>query len=269
MATYAIGDIQGCYAEFQDLLALIQFDQNTDTLWLTGDLINRGPDSLAVLEFIQSIQSSVIITLGNHDLHFLAVAMQAVPYRKHKDTFADILQTKDLNKHCDFLLQQKLCHVKNDFIMSHAGIPPQWDVATAQRLAREVETVLQSGQAAELFQHMYSDQPDIWNENLQSWERYRIIINYFTRMRFCDSDGRLALNCKSTLGSQPKGYHPWFSFDDRKAKDNKIIFGHWAALNGKVDTANVFALDTGCVWGGSLTAFRLEDQSYFSVSAKT
>jgi len=266
MSTYAIGDIQGCYTELLALLKLIQFDPNRDQLWFAGDLINRGPDSLAVLRFIKSLTPAPIVTLGNHDLYFLAVASGAIPHRKNKDTFDDILQADDCEELCAWLRNQKLFHHDQGFTLVHAGIPPQWDLATSQRLAHEVEEVLQGDRAIEFFAHMHGNEPSLWDETLTGWKRLRLIINYLTRMRFCNEEGRLELYCKSTLGSQPQGYHPWFDIPSRLTQNDKILFGHWASLRGEVDVRNVYALDTGCVWGGKLSAFRLEDERFFSVA---
>jgi len=265
MATYAIGDVQGCYESLQCLLEKIAFNPDLDTLWLVGDLINRGPDSLATLRYLYSIRHSVEFVLGNHDLHFLAVAFGT---RKlgDNDTLNTLLTAPDRQELIDWLIQGKLIHTNEalGFTMVHAGIPPIWSLHQAQAHAREVEAVLQSRYARDFFANMYSNQPNKWKNKLIGVERLRLITNYFTRMRFCTEDGMLELETKESSGSAPLGFSPWFSFPQRKTFNDKIIFGHWAALEGKANTPNIYALDTGCVWGGSLTALRLEDEQLFS-----
>lgn len=265
MATYAIGDVQGCYTQLCDLLDTIAFSHD-DYLWFAGDIVNRGPHSLATLRLIHSLRQQVTLVLGNHDLHLLA-AINGIDPLKAKDTFQDILTADDGMELCEWLRQQKLLHYapEKHCVLTHAGIPPQWDLTQARAYAKEVEVVLHSDDAIRLFQHMYGDEPDIWTDDVSGWDRLRLIINYFTRMRFCTPEGRLILHCKSTIGTQPKGYYPWFSIPGRLTKKESILFGHWAALAGQVDEPNVYALDTGCVWGGKLTALRLEDKQFFQV----
>ncbi|MDO6563976.1 symmetrical bis(5'-nucleosyl)-tetraphosphatase [Amphritea sp. 1_MG-2023] len=268
MATYAIGDIQGCYDELQALLECVNFSQS-DQLWLAGDLVNRGPKSLETLRFLYRIRDRVTITLGNHDLHLLAVYSGALKPKK-SDTFQDILQADDAKTLLTWLRSQPLLVTDEQlgFTMVHAGIPPQWSLKKAHKRAHEVEVILQSTLANEFFKRMYGNQPACWSADLEGFDRLRIITNYFTRMRFCDTKGRMEFSAKGTLSSQPSGFMPWFSHRGKVLAKSRIIFGHWAALEGKADRANVYALDTGCVWGGTLTALRLEDQQLFSVNSK-
>jgi bis(5'-nucleosyl)-tetraphosphatase (symmetrical) len=265
MATYAIGDIQGCYESLQCLLADIAFNPACDKLWLVGDLINRGPDSLATLRFLYSIRDAVEFVLGNHDLHFLAVA-HGVRKKSQSDTLDALLAAPDRQVLIDWLIQGKLLHTDTTlgFTMVHAGIPPMWTLVQAQAHAREVEAVLQSRYCQEYLQTMYGNQPRQWKNKIIGFDRLRLITNYFTRMRFCSAEGLLELDTKENMAAAPEGFSPWFSHIGRATRQDKILFGHWAALEGNTATANIYALDTGCVWGGSLTALRLEDEKIFS-----
>ncbi|MBS0357943.1 MAG: symmetrical bis(5'-nucleosyl)-tetraphosphatase [Proteobacteria bacterium] len=271
MSTYAIGDIQGCFNEFQKLLKKIHFDPAHDQLWFAGDLVNRGPQSLEVLRFIQSLPKSTIVILGNHDLHLLAVAYGVIPIRE-KDTIHPILNAPDCESLCHWLRQQKLMHYDHrlNSILVHAGIAPQWNLEQAQNYAKEIETILQSEQQyLELLKHMYGNTPTQWQESLTGWERYRLITNYFTRMRICKADGELDLHYNKGLTEIPENYMPWFQCPNRALKNTDILFGHWAALNGETHTPHVIALDTGCVWGNQLTAMRVEDGEKYQVNAET
>lgn len=265
MATYAIGDIQGCFESLQCLLEKIAFNPELDTLWLVGDLINRGPDSLATLRYLYSIRSSIEFVLGNHDLHFLAVAY-GLRKKGQSDTLDPLLNAHDLQELIDWLIQGKLLHTDENlgFTMVHAGIPPIWSLQQAQAHAREVEAVLQSRYCRDFLSSMYGNQPNRWKNKLIGLDRLRLITNYFTRMRFCNDEGMLELETKESMAAAPLGFSPWFSFAKRKTGGDKIIFGHWAALEGNTNTPNIYALDTGCVWGGALTALRLEDEVIFS-----
>lgn len=267
MATYAIGDVQGCYSSLQKLLEKIKFNTHQDTLWFTGDLINRGPESLATLRFIKNLKNKHTV-LGNHDLHFLAVANNAHP-GVDEDTFQDILSAPDKDELIDWLTQQPLLHhdEKLNYIMVHAGLAPSWNLATAKSLAHEVENVLKTPKKIDFFNHMYGNTPALWNENLTGWERLRCVTNYFTRVRFCHADGSLELKNKGKV-ENAQDLIPWFKIPNRANANVKIIFGHWAALGGITNTPNAYALDTGCVWGYCLTAMRLEDQERFSVDCK-
>jgi len=273
MPTYAIGDVQGCYAELMQLLELIKFDSSRDQLWFVGDLVNRGPQSLEVLRLVKNLGDKHITVLGNHDLHLLAVAHGCQKYHKD-DTFVDVLKAKDSTELLSWLRCRPFLHYdkKLNFIMSHAGISPQWDLTKAQQCANEVERVLCSDDYLQLLQQMYGGQPDLWNDNLSGWDRYRYIVNAFTRMRYCDKDYRLDLIEKGPLGTQPKNLIPWYKLLNPQYKDTRIVFGHWAALMGKIDESNVaqniFAIDTGCFWGRQLTALQLETLQSFQVDAQ-
>lgn len=267
MATYAVGDIQGCFDEFLALLESINFN-DSDRLWIAGDLVNRGPKSLETLRFLHSLGDRARIVLGNHDLHMLAVYYGIIK-AKRGDTFQDVFAAEDARKLMKWLRHQPLLITDEalGYSMVHAGIPPQWSLEKAHRRAREVETVLKSTLAKEFFKRMYGNRPSSWSGKLEGWQRLRLITNYFTRMRFCNAKGRLNLTCKGSPGSQPRGYQPWFLHQNKLPENHRVIFGHWAALEGNASPENVFALDTGCVWGDRLTALRLEDQQLFSVNS--
>ncbi len=264
MPTYAIGDIQGCFEPLQRLLTHIQFNPSNDTLWFTGDLVNRGPQSLEVLRFIKSLKGDHKIILGNHDLHCLAVT-SGVREQHEGDTLDAILQASDRDELMDWLRHQPLLVHNENYVMTHAGLAPNWTVTQAQALAKEVESVLQSDQSKNFLQHMYGNQPDYWRDDLTGIDRLRCIVNFLTRLRFCYSDGRMDFAYKGQIKDKPHDLIPWFDVTSRVNKNNKIIFGHWAALNGEADVPNVYPLDTGCVWGNTLTAMRLEDEKRFSV----
>jgi len=269
MATYAIGDIQGCFDEFQQLLKLISFSEN-DHLMIAGDLVNRGPKSLETLRFIKELKGQATVVLGNHDLHLLAVHYGAVKL-KRADTLNEILQAPDRLELMNWLRKQKLMVINqpHNAVLVHAGIPPCWTIKKARKRAKEVESILKSTLACEFFRHMYGNKPDCWSAKYEGWERLRLITNYFTRMRFCTAQSKLDFAAKGTLESQPPGFLPWFKHPRKSPEDlpKRILFGHWAALAGLVEEDNVFALDTGCVWGNKLSALRLEDQQVFSVPA--
>jgi len=266
MAIYAIGDVQGCYQELMQLLEFIQFDVAQDELWFSGDLVNRGPQSLEVLRFVKSLGASQKTVLGNHDIHLLAVA--AGIRKQHKDdALQSILQAEDAQELLDWLRQQPLMHYEPslNFALAHAGIAPMWSIEQAMQYASEVERALQQDDYVSVLSDLFGNQPDCWHDELQGMARLRCIVNYFTRMRFCYQDGRLELIFKGKLGDQPRNLYPWFAPAIREQTDVQILFGHWAALEGRVDVPAVFALDTGCAWGGTLTALRLSDLHQFSV----
>lgn len=266
MPTYAIGDVQGCFDELERLLDHIQFTPTQDTLWFTGDLVNRGPKSLAVLRFVKSLGNNHATILGNHDLHLIASAY-GVRKLKSSDTLNDILSAPDKIeliewlRHCPLLHHDKQTH----FVMVHAGLAPAWSLKQAKLLAAEAEAVIRSDSPQFFLEHMYGNQPDHWDDALEGMDRLRCIVNYFTRMRFCYADGRLDLTYKGEIGGKPDELIPWFDVQGRANIQEKIIIGHWAALNGKTDVSNVYPLDTGCVWGNALTALRLEDEQRFSI----
>ncbi|GAJ69772.1 LOW QUALITY PROTEIN: bis(5'-nucleosyl)-tetraphosphatase [Vibrio sp. JCM 18904] len=250
MATYIVGDIQGCFDELQRLLEKVSFSAKKDQLWLAGDLVARGPKSLETLRFVKSLGASAIVVLGNHDLHLLAVA-HGIKKVKDKDRTAPIF-TAPLDKEelLTWLAQQPLLAEHDEFVMCHAGISPQWNLKTARKCAREVERIIQSEELPWLLKNMYSNQPDSWDDSLQGLDRYRYIINAFTRMRFCFPDGRLDMDCKLPP-QQVSGNEliPWFEVPKRIHLNKAVLFGHWAALQGYMNN-EVIGLDTGCVWGG-------------------
>lgn len=267
MSVYAIGDIQGCFDPLRRLLDIIQFDPAHDELWLTGDLVNRGSKSLDVLRFIYSLGDRHKLVLGNHDLHLLAVALAEVPIR-NSDTFRDILSAPDRDELLYWLKKKPLLHVdeKLNYVLTHAGIAPLWDLSQAKNLASEVSQVLQSSSAINFLIHLYGNEPARWDDQLTGFDRLRCITNYFTRMRFCYADGALELSFKGAIEKKPSHLLPWFALPSRKLISLKIIFGHWAALGGVVNQPKLYALDTGCVWGNCLTAMRLEDEQRFNVA---
>lgn len=271
MATYAIGDIQGCYRELVELLDRINFNDKNDRLWFTGDIINRGPDSLAALRLIRNLDA--VVVLGNHDLHLLAVASGKAKPNK-KDTLEAILKAPDRDQLLAWLQTRPLLHRDRElgYTLVHAGLPPQWSISRAQSLAQEVEQVLQGTEAKQYFAHMYGNEPSLWSDDLSDWERLRFITNCLTRLRYCSPDGRISMKDKGPPGRQSKPLLPWYQIKDRQSRDQTIIFGHWATirLGEKQDfkANNVHALDTGCIWGGELTAMRLEDEKYFSVPSQ-
>lgn len=266
---FAIGDVQGCLTPLKKLLERIHFNNDTDTLWFTGDLVNRGPQSLETLRFIKNLGEQHHIVLGNHDLHFLAVAYHTQK-ATDEDTLDELLSAPDKDELVAWLIKKPLLYHDDlsGFTMVHAGLAASWNLTTAKRLAREVEAVLQGPSPHDFFEHMYGNHPDHWNDSLQGSSRLRCITNYLTRSRFCHVDGRLELTNKGTIDSAHSELVPWFKVPNRANAHLKIIFGHWAALSGVTDTQNTFALDTGCVWGHDLTAMRLEDEKRFSVSCK-
>jgi bis(5'-nucleosyl)-tetraphosphatase (symmetrical) len=268
MAIYAIGDIQGCFDELQLLLEKIKFNEKHDQLWFVGDLVNRGAKSLETLRFIKNLGECAITVLGNHDVHLLVAAH--FPERvKHKDTIQAILAAPDCAELLNWLRNRPLFHYDENLKIGllHAGLPPQWDLAQTQKMARLGEAALQANDKNFLAQ-LYGDLPNLWTEELTGIEQLRFIFNCFTRMRFCTENGQLDFIYNGNLGSQPSNLQPWFSVPHRKTANLKFIFGHWAAL-GFHQENNCFGIDTGCVWGNELTALRLDSGKFerFSVSA--
>ena len=267
MATYAVGDIQGCYTELRQLLELVQFDHTTDKLWLVGDLVNRGPESLGVLRLVKSLGDSAITVLGNHDLHLLAVA-EGIAELHHSDTLNETLHAPDCDELLQWLRSQRLLHVEGDFVLVHAGLLPGWTVAQALQLAHEVESALQGPDYHGFLAHMYGNHPHHWDDSLVGHRRLRVITNAFTRMRVCTVDGKMEFKFKGEVRDAPAGYFPWFDIPGRASADATVVCGHWSALGLKI-TPHVIALDTGCLWGGALSAIRLEDREVFQVPCVT
>ena len=263
MATYAIGDIQGCFDSFSRLLARCAFDPLVDRLWLVGDLVNRGPRSLETLRFVHDLGPAAVTVLGNHDLSLL-MASEGFGKRSKGDTFDDVLDAPDRDELLDWLRHQPLCHVENGFCLVHAGLLPQWTVAEARALAAEVEAKLAAPDWRELLANMWGSEPAAWREDLTGWPRLRVIVNAMTRMRFCTRDGGMDFRVKGEVEKAPKGCLPWFDLPDRRSADRVLITGHWSALGLKI-SPNLLAIDSGCLWGGALTAIRLEDRAVFQV----
>ncbi len=265
MSTYVVGDLQGCLTPLKDLLERMCFNPQTDRLWLTGDLVNRGPESLDTLRFLMSLGDTVRCVLGNHDLHLLAAA--AGHGRKHKsDTIADILEAPDKDALIDWLRTRPLAYSDDafpDVIMVHAGLLPQWSAKKALKLAAEVEAVLQGDDWQHFMAVLYGNQPDAWNDELEGHDRLRIIVNALTRLRFCTQEGVMDFKIKDNAKSAPPGYVPWFEVHGRKSARSRVLFGHWSTL-GLMVRDDLCGLDTGCVWGGRLTGLRLEDGELFS-----
>lgn len=262
MTSYVIGDIQGCYDALQRLLAKIRFSPDKDVLWFVGDLVNRGPDSLKVIQFVQSLKENAITVLGNHDLHMLAVLTDLEKPRP-KDTLDEIFNSSHKSQIIDWIRQQALMHVDNDnkYVLTHAGCYPGWTVDEAQSYAKEVEKTLQSDNYIEFLTNMYGNQPAKWDNSLSDWDRLRFITNCFTRMRCVNAELELDLKFKGSPSKTPNGLVPWFELGVELRSPYKILFGHWSTL-GYVHNNNVFALDTGCLWGGQLTALALEQEPF-------
>jgi len=258
MAIYAIGDIQGCFDALRRLLDKVGFDPARDRLWSVGDLVNRGPGSLETLRFFRALGDAGVAVLGNHDLHLLAVHAGTQPLKK-KDTFQALLAAEDADALMDWLRHRPLMHADDrcGVAITHAGLAPQWDLDTARACAAEVEAVLRGPHYRDLLEAMYGDEPRQWDDTLTGIERQRFIINAFTRMRYCDVNGRLDLKYKGAPGTQPGDLMPWFDVPGRRHRETRIAFGHWSTL-GLVARPDVLALDTGCVWGGRLTVARLD-----------
>ncbi len=263
MATYAIGDLQGCFTELQQLLEKIQFEPGADKLWLVGDLINRGPDSLATLRWVKSMGDSIRCVLGNHDLTLLVVAAGIMPPHRN-DTIHDILAAPDREELLHWLRHQRLLHTENGFAMVHAGLLPQWSIAQAQLLAGEVEAALQGDRHPAFIAQMYGNNPNHWEDELDGLSRLRVITNAMTRMRFCTPQGEMEFAHKGNPDQPPAGYMPWFKVPERASQDATLICGHWSALGLRVEN-NFIALDSGCLWGGQLSAVRLEDRQIFQI----
>lgn len=255
MSRYAIGDVQGCYSELRALLAELKFSADRDQVWFVGDLVNRGPQSLETLRFVRALDANAVTVLGNHDLHLLAVACGS--HRKRKaDTLDDLFAAPDRDALLDWLIRRPLAHHEHGDLLVHAGLVPQWTVDTALTLAREVESALRTDPRS-LFENMYGDEPTRWTEMLVGMDRLRFAINVLTRLRVCTVEGDVDLKMK---GKPPRGHsrlRPWFDIETRRSTGTRIVFGHWSAL-GLVVRSDVVGLDSGCVWGGALTAVDLD-----------
>ena len=268
MATWAIGDIQGCFEELQTLLSRVAFAPDRDRLWLVGDLVNRGPQSLEVLRFVHGLADAAVTVLGNHDLHLLAVAA-GHGRLKRGDTLQAVLKAPDRGVLLDWLRTRPLFHFDADlgFAMVHAALAPGWSIADASARGAEVEIALRQDPHG-YFQHMYGDTPHRWDDALHGAQRLRVITDYLTRVRFCRPDGTYDMRAKGPPGSQPEGFMPWYELPARASAGTPIVFGHWSAA-GLIDRDDIYALDTGCVWGRQLSALCLEDRRWVSVDCRS
>lgn len=263
MAVYAVGDVQGCFGELQTLLAAVGFDRRKDGLWFVGDLVNRGPQSLAVLRFVKELGDAAVTVLGNHDLHLITLAAGLAKPRED-DTLDEVLAAPDRDELIDWLRGLPLIHVEGGHILVHAGLLPQWDAARAQALAREVESALRGPRHREFLAALYGGMPDRWDDGLRGVDRLRVIVNAMTRMRFCTPEGVMEFHSKGEATSAPPGFLPWFDVPGRRSADHTVVCGHWSALGLRI-APGLLALDSGCVWGGRLSAVRLEARALTQV----
>lgn len=266
MAIYAIGDVQGCYTELRYLLDAISFDFERDEVWFTGDLVNRGLDSLATLQFVKKLGDRATVVLGNHDLYLLSIV-----YGGHslhaKDTFSDVLRSSYCEELCHWLRHQPLLYESDGHLLVHAGIPHLWNKSQAKSLAHEVECAIRDSAYEDFFRGMFGNEPAVWNEGHTGLNRLRCITNYLTRMRFIHANGTMEFSSKLGLDHAPPTFRAWFEFPTQI--EETIVFGHWASLNGKTHNNQFRAIDTGCVWGRRLTAYRLDNQEHCSVAAQS
>ncbi|MDC0439605.1 symmetrical bis(5'-nucleosyl)-tetraphosphatase [Gammaproteobacteria bacterium] len=265
MAHYVIGDVQGCYSELQALVQKIKFNPNKDKIIFAGDLVNRGHQSLEVMDFCMRHKGSIKAVLGNHDFYLLYL----IEHQKKNKSLKKVLDSKNIQKYHSWLkklpllLEIKIKETKETFWISHAGIPYIWDIRMAKKLSKEIQTGMKDD-SFKILENIWGDTPKIWNSDLKGYKRSRTIINYFTRMRFLGKDGSLKLKAKKNKADEM--HVPWFNQTIKNLKENQyIIFGHWAALEGKTKLTNIIGVDTGCVWGNKLTAIRLEDRKLFQV----
>lgn len=263
MSTYAIGDLQGCFEALQKLLAEIAFDPKKDRLWFVGDLVNRGPQSLEVLRFVKGLGAAATVVHGNHDLHLV---MRDAGFGKvsKDDTLEPILEAPDRAELIGWLRNQPLFHVEDEYAMVHAGVLPSWEINQARDLAAEVEEVLRGPNYRDLLANMWGSEPAAWSGGLKGWDRLRVIVNAMTRMRFCSRDGVMNFKAKGPVEAAPAKHYPWFAVPGRKSANHAIVCGHWSALGLRLER-NLLALDSGCLWGGELTAVRLEDRQVTQV----
>jgi bis(5'-nucleosyl)-tetraphosphatase (symmetrical) len=267
MSHYVVGDIQGCYAEFAQLLDVIGFDPAHDRVWLVGDLVNRGPDSLAVLRRVKSLGAAATTVLGNHDLHLLIVA--AGHRAAHRlDTLSPILEAPDRDELLDWLRRRSLVVREGDMLLVHAGLLPSWTPTDAVEFSREVETVLASPAGDDFLRHLYGDEPARWDNKLVGHDRLRVIVNACTRLRLCSADDAMELKEKRGPRHSLPGFAPWFAHPERKSAGVTVLCGHWSTLD-LMFAPNVMMLDSGCLWGGTLTAVRLDDRRVFQVPSRS
>ncbi len=263
MATFAIGDVQGCMDELDALLAACAFDPARDRAWFVGDLVNRGPASLEVLRFVKGLGAAATVVLGNHDLHLLCVA-EGFAKTRPDDTLEPILASPEREALLGWLRTRQLMHVEGNKALVHAGLLPHWNLARALELAREFESALSGPGYRDLLAHLYGSEPSEWSDDLQGADRMRVIVNAMTRMRFCTGDGKMEFRAKGSIEAAPPGYRAWFDVPRRLNADATIVCGHWSALGLRIERG-LMALDTGCIWGGALSAVRLEDRKVFQV----
>lgn len=256
MATYAVGDLQGCLKPLQCLLERVAFNPAQDKLWLVGDLVNRGPESLATLRFLYSIRDALTCVLGNHDLHLLAAAQGVRPPHKN-DTIAQVLDAPEAPQWIEWLRCQRLAHLEAGWLCVHAGVVPQWTCDQTLALAAELQGLLRGPGLGDFLRQMYGNQPAQWSESLVGIERARFVVNALTRMRFCTAQGLMDFKTKDGTDAAPQGYFPWFRVPGRATAEQPMAFGHWSTL-GLINEPMLLATDTGCVWGGALTAVRVD-----------
>jgi bis(5'-nucleosyl)-tetraphosphatase (symmetrical) len=264
MATYAIGDVQGCHGALQRLLGEIGFSPARDTLWFVGDLVNRGTQSADVLRFVRALGERAVVVHGNHDLHALAL-LAGKAKRRADDTLEDLAAAPDRELLLDWLRRRPLLHVEGEYAMVHAGLLPAWTLEQAGALAAEVEAALRGPDPLALYPALYGARPAAWSDALAGYERLRVIVNAMTRMRFCTPEGVMDFSVKGEVEKALPGYLPWFDVPGRRSRGVSIVCGHWSALGLRI-TPDLLALDTGCVWGGRLTAVRLEDRRVFQTA---
>lgn len=263
MSTYVVGDIQGCLQPLKCLLEYVRFNPEKDILWSAGDIVNRGPESLESLRFLYHLRQSLVVVLGNHDLHLLAIAA-GVRQQSQSDTFDEILNAPDRDALLHWLAQQPLIHHEHKHTLVHAGIPPQWTLTQAIGYAHEIERALRGADSAAFLDAMYGDEPAMWSEDLSGTTRLRVITNYLTRLRYCTSAGRIDLHSKGAIpehggvNSDDDRLDAWFSHPARKTANDLILFGHWASIEGRTNNPNAIGLDTGCVWDGAMSLYHLE-----------
>ncbi len=265
MSTYVIGDVQGCFTELGRLFDRIRFDPAKDEAWFVGDLVNRGPHSLEVLRYVRALGSRAIAVLGNHDLHLISIAC-GFGRKRADDTLDDVLEASDRDALIAWLRGCPMLHATDRHVVVHAGLLPAWDVGMAGRLAREVELALRGADYRAYLANMYGSLPDRWLDTLAGFDRFRVIVNAMTRMRFCTADGRMEFHHKGGMQGAPEGLRPWFALRDQEVGGPIVIAGHWSAL-GLYQSDRAVCIDTGCVWGGALTALRLEDRRVFQEPA--